>query len=1716
MINALLLAAIEVVAVYYPHWHRYPKGDEWFGPAWSEGEWGFVKSAVPRYPGHHQPMKPLCGYLNGSDPKDVETEIALASNAGIDVFLYDYYYYGGKVTQEEALEKGFLKAANRDRIKFALMWCYHERVDQFRPAPGPDRRTLMTLDHTPEEFLGLIDLSIERYFPRPEYWRKDGRIFFSIFNARYFLEKLGEAGVRNALVDARRKVRDAGLGEIHFNAQFFRPEEQSLAKRLGFDSVTDYNIAPDSRAGYLTDYESMARNSRTRWAAHATGPLPYFPVVSTGWDRSARCRNEAEFPWTETGYPYGNIITNATPENFEKLLREAKAYVERDPKKANTVYINAWNEYTECPGLLPTVRDLDLRLRAVGRVFGRKPADRFVSCQMKKWWRRDAENGRAFEIDAPTSENVKYGPHPRQGMDVWLPGNARGRKTPCVIYIHGGAWVDGNRIDDRVKDLLAECRKKDVALVSISYRMISDANDEGVKPPVKAPVNDAIAAVRCVLDHARDWGIDPKAVGLTGGSAGACSSLIASFRDGNPLGVKAVFVKNPQTSLDPKEMREWIPNIGYGAHAFGFPYSDFEGWLQHREDCLTDIEAYSPAALARRIDPVRAPVVLYSCGRQPGPGELVKDPTHAPQFCARFEEICRERGIACRAGTDGDFLAALRTKPVAAPRADASQLSSLARFLVFLKDAIRTCPDDRTLKFYGSGQGGHWAVQANQQIAAVLAILAEIPDAELKSAGSPCTAAELGDLALALFRYSLRTHKTGDCHCTDGKQWGRNWISVLGLERAAGGTNFIEKRMSDEDRRRLREILAFECDYRLESYPIKGGIVTDNVPESNLWNAGVMFRVASHYPDLPNASAYVEKARRMMLNGLSYPGDSDEPWFVGANFTDEWALDHHGYLNVGYMYESLSNLAFLHFDFLDRGKPEPPELMHNVESLWKVCKTLTFPDGRLCRIGGDTRVRYAYCQLFAMQAWALAAHALGDDDAARFLREYKGKILLEQDENEDGSFFGRRLAGIRDSSWYYYCRLEADAALAMAFDLHWQRKGYLKEAKGGVAVSEESSWESPLHHAMFIRGPKSYRAVCVRAQAGFGTRGQMPNIVCAPTARSDLAEWSANLVGAVGLQVENDEPEGSPEVWPKDAFRERRYRDEGGEAFEQSFRIPIHEAAAFGEGEARPAPVAERGMKIVAIGDGTTMAIRDRVTMTRLASLEHGYTTARMIIPNGVMNRHQRTYVGEGSGVVTVDDSLSLISVNGGDVRVRRGKTIGFQLPGNRRFMHPLETYGSDELVLRSVESPILADESETLYDVVYLAIAGADASAAREVAASVRWNEESKHLVIRGTDGLGRSLDMEIDVDVWPARCDPKTVSRRISEQFLSTSPDCYEPVGFTRPASMKTGYGWNKFIFYATASLWVNALDNARLFGETNLERRLVAAFEPYFGEKREMIRPIKHVDLNVVGAVPLAIARLTGDRRAREVGLALADFQWREPRESDEMKFEQRTMDDRMGWWKQGYSDETRLWIDDMYMINLLQTEAYRLTGDRKYVDRAAREMVLYLDRLQNPDGLFFHAPDVPYVWGRGAGWMAAGMPLVLKCMDESHPCHARILDGYRKMMSALLKHQKEDGLWGQLVDDPESWSETSGSAMFAYGMAIGVKKGWLDAATYAPSVRRAWLALTAKLDEQANLAGVCIGTNKKNDRRYYMERDRLNGDPHGQAPMLWLAGVLGGGK
>ena len=359
-----------------------------------------------------------------------------------------------------------------------------------------------------------------------------------------------------------------------------------------------------------------------------------------------------------------------------------------------------------------------------------------------------------------------------------------------------------------------------------------------------------------------------------------------------------------------------------------------------------------------------------------------------------------------------------------------------------------------------------------------------------------------------------------------------------------------------------------------------------------------------------------------------------------------------------------------------------------------------------------------------------------------------------------------------------------------------------------------------------------------------------------------------------------------------------------------------------------------------------------------------------------------------------------------------------------------------------------------------------------------------------------------------------PERTAAKLAELFLSTSPDLYKPQGYRGGKA----YGGGQLVHYSVVSLWVNALECAHIAGDTNLVQRLVAAFEPAYGAKKIWMNDYRHVDLSIVGAIPLEIAILTGDKRAKELGLMYADRQWEEPREGldwGERWYDAIPLAERHANWEKGFTPETRLWIDDMYMVTFLQSQAYRLTGDRKYIERAGKEMCMYLEKLQRPDGLFDHAPGAPFAWGRGNGWMAAAMAMNLRHLPTDSEWRAPILKGYRKMMSALLKWQRPNGLWGQLVNDPESYDETSATAMFAYAFAEGAKAGVLNG-EYKAAVEKAYAALVARLDEYGNLPDVCVGTGWKNDRHHYLTRPRCIGDPHGQAPLLWLCGALMGGK
>ncbi len=342
-----------------------------------------------------------------------------------------------------------------------------------------------------------------------------------------------------------------------------------------------------------------------------------------------------------------------------------------------------------------------------------------------------------------------------------------------------------------------------------------------------------------------------------------------------------------------------------------------------------------------------------------------------------------------------------------------------------------------------------------------------------------------------------------------------------------------------------------------------------------------------------------------------------------------------------------------------------------------------------------------------------------------------------------------------------------------------------------------------------------------------------------------------------------------------------------------------------------------------------------------------------------------------------------------------------------------------------------------------------------------------------------------------WPRDASPVDVGRRVAQNFVPRPHMLIAP---------------DNVVHYAEVCTWYGALTFAQVTRDRALREQLVKRFEPLFSTEAHLVPRAINVDNAVFGAVPLELFIQLREPRYLEMGRNLADQQWAPPADPAEMSEEMRAN------LAAGLSRHTRFWIDDMYMITILQTQAFRARGDTTYLDRAAREAVAYLDMLQQPNGLFHHSADVPFFWGRGDGWFAAGMSELLSSLPANHPQRARILASYQRMMATLLKHQDADGMWHQLIDDPASWPETSSTGMFAFAFISGVRNGWLDEKTYAPAARKAWLRLITYLQPDGSIREVCAGTGARNDRQYYLDRPRIVGDFHGQAPILWCATAL----
>jgi rhamnogalacturonyl hydrolase YesR len=213
---------------------------------------------------------------------------------------------------------------------------------------------------------------------------------------------------------------------------------------------------------------------------------------------------------------------------------------------------------------------------------------------------------------------------------------------------------------------------------------------------------------------------------------------------------------------------------------------------------------------------------------------------------------------------------------------------------------------------------------------------------------------------------------------------------------------------------------------------------------------------------------------------------------------------------------------------------------------------------------------------------------------------------------------------------------------------------------------------------------------------------------------------------------------------------------------------------------------------------------------------------------------------------------------------------------------------------------------------------------------------------------------------------------------------------------------------------------------------------------------------------------------------------------------------------------------VWPDDLYMGGVFLVRWGIYNHDQKFIDDAAEQIIHQAALEQDSDGLWFHGYFVstkqhaPFKWGRGNGWVTVTLVETLSAMDEKDPLRSQLIAILKKQIDGLKKVQAPDGMWRQILDKQDLWEETSCTAMFAYGIARAVNRGWIEPDNMAVA-RKAFTGIAHHVTAEGAVLETCQGTSIGTNLVFYVERQRPPDDPHGRGPVM-LAGteILAAGK
>jgi hypothetical protein len=361
----------DIAAFVWPSYHP----DDRAKIFWPDGigEWQTVKNNKAKFTGHEQPRYPLWGYINEADPYVAEMEINAAADYGVNVFIFDWYWYDGMPFLEGHLNDGYLQAKNNNRVKFYLMWANHDvpMLWDKRNAGKPNDALIWKAEVDRKEFEVICKRVINKYFSHPSYYKVDGKPCFMIYELGTLINGLGGIEeTKKALDWFRKEVKKAGFKDLDLQVTLRKSgvnitgvdgnnlgNHSEIIKELQFDGVSHYQFVHFTNID--RDYNLIMEDVGKEWnSLDKEFDIPYYPHVSVGWDNNPR------FEMFRPG-----IVKNNTPENFKKALEKVKEYVDGHPKQAPLITINSWNEWTETSYIQPCTMYGYGYLEAIKKVF---------------------------------------------------------------------------------------------------------------------------------------------------------------------------------------------------------------------------------------------------------------------------------------------------------------------------------------------------------------------------------------------------------------------------------------------------------------------------------------------------------------------------------------------------------------------------------------------------------------------------------------------------------------------------------------------------------------------------------------------------------------------------------------------------------------------------------------------------------------------------------------------------------------------------------------------------------------------------------------------------------------------------------------------------------------------------------------------------------------------------------------------------------------------------------------------------------------------------------------------------------------------------------------------------------------------------------------------------------------------------------------------------